>query len=144
MTKANYGKRFIAVIIDWLFAAVPSTILLIIGMVMLATDSGQASGVLFVMLGLIMWFFLSLWNKIFKEGKSGQSVGKSSMKIRLVDAESGLPIGAGRCFLREFVFSLLSSISAGLFWLIDYLWPLWDSKGERLMDKIMTSRVITC
>ena len=92
--------------------------------------------------GSIGWLVLSIQNKIFREGKTGQSFGKARMNISLIDSSSGQPLGAGRCFLREFVFSLLSSVTAGIFWIIDYLWPLWDKDGERLMDKIMTSRVI--
>jgi len=45
--------------------------------------------------------------------------------------------------LREFVSYLLNTVSGGIFWLIDYLWPLWDQNNERLMDKIMTTRVVT-
>lgn len=141
--KASYGRRVIAVFIDWLIAVVPTVILAITGFVMVFGESSSAIGVLLIILSTFTWLILSIWNKIIREGSKGQSVGKSAMSIWLVDAESGLPIGPGRCFLRELVFTLLSSVSAGLYWLIDYLWPLWDGKGERLTDKIMTSRVIS-
>lgn len=143
MTTANYGKRMIAVWLDWLFAVVPSLMLLIIGIVMVTADSAAVLGVMFIIIGSLGWIVLSIWNKVFREGRTGQSFGKARMNISLVDANTGAPIGAGRAFLREFVFSLLSSFTAGVFWFVDYLWPLWDKNGERLMDKIMTSRVVT-
>ena len=142
MTKASYGKRVVAVFLDWLFAVVPPLTVFIIGFVMVAADSAAVLGILFIFAGSLGWIVLSIWNKVFREGRTGQSFGKARMNISLVDANTGAPIGAGRAFLREFVFSLLSSFTAGVFWIVDYLWPLWDKNGERLMDKIMTSRVV--
>ena len=142
MTSANYGKRVIAVFLDWLYAIVPPVILFIIGLSLVLGESATALGVLLMIAGSVGWLVLSIQNKIFKEGRTGQSFGKARMNISLVDSSTGQPLGAGRCFIREFVFSLLSSVTAGIFWIIDYLWPLWDKDGERLMDKIMTSRVI--
>ena len=142
MTKANYGKRVIAVFLDWLYAVVPPVTFFIIGLIMVLAETATALGILLMIAGSIGWLVLSIQNKIFREGKTGQSFGKARMNISLIDSSSGQPLGAGRCFLREFVFSLLSSVTAGIFWIIDYLWPLWDKDGERLMDKIMTSRVI--
>jgi hypothetical protein len=142
MTKANYGKRVIAVFLDWLYAIVPPVIFFIIGLSLVLGESATALGVLLMIAGSVGWIVLSIQNKVFKEGRTGQSFGKARMNISLVDSSTGQPLGAGRCFIREFVFSLLSSVTAGIFWIIDYLWPLWDKDGERLMDKIMTSRVI--
>jgi hypothetical protein len=142
MTKANYGKRVIAVFLDWLYAIVPPVIFFIIGLSLVLGESATALGVLLMIAGSVGWLILSIQNKVFKEGRTGQSFGKARMNISLVDSSTGQPLGAGRCFIREFVFSLLSSVTAGIFWIIDYLWPLWDKDGERLMDKIMTSRVI--
>ena len=142
MTSANYGKRVIAVFLDWLYAIVPPVTFFIIGLIMVLAETATALGILLMIAGSIGWLVLSIQNKIFREGKTGQSFGKARMNISLIDSSSGQPLGAGRCFLREFIFSLLSSVTAGLFWIIDYLWPLWDKDGERLMDKIMTSRVI--
>ncbi len=142
MTHANYGKRVVAVFLDWLFAFFPPLLLFVIGLTMVMADSAPALGVIFIVTGSLGWIVLGIWNKVFREGRTGQSFGKARMNIALVDSTSGLPIGAGRAFLREFLFSLLSSFTAGVFWIIDYLWPLWDKNGERLMDKIMTSRVV--
>jgi hypothetical protein len=52
-------------------------------------------------------------------------------------------------FLREFVVkgllfgSVLSLISGGLVWILDYLWALWDSSGytQTLHDKVSESSV---
>ena len=143
MTRASYGKRVVAVFLDWLFAFFPPLVLFLIGLTMVMGDSPSALGVLLIIVGSLAWIVLLIWNKVYREGRTGQSFGKARMNIALVDSSTGSPIGAGRAFLREFLFSLLSSFTAGVFWIIDYLWPLWDKNGERLMDKIMTSRVVS-
>jgi hypothetical protein len=142
MVPATYGKRVGAVVLDWLFAVIPSWFVFGMGIALAFSDSTLALGIFLMVVGSVAWIGLSLWNKVFREGRTGQSFGKARMNISLIDSNSGQPIGAGRCFLREFVFSLLSSVTSGVFWLLDYLWPLWDQNNERLMDKIMTTRVI--
>jgi len=142
MTSANYGKRALAVVLDWLYAVVPPALFFIIGISLLLAETATALGFLLTIAGSLGWIVLSIQNKIFKEGRTGQSFGKARMNISLVDSSTGQPLGPGRSFVREFVFSLLSSVTGGVFWFIDYLWPLWDKEDERLMDKIMTSRVV--
>ncbi len=56
--------------------------------------------------------------------------------IKLIDEQSGQPIGAGKCFLRQ-----ICHILDGLCY-IGYLWPLWDAKKQTFADKIMTTIVI--
>lgn len=143
MAPASYGKRVLALIIDWLVAVVPSMFFLILGIILLFSDNLWGLGLLLVIIGGFAWLVIGLWNKVFREGKTGQSVGKSQMNIALVDAETGNPLGAGRCFLREFLAGVINSVTFGIFAIIDYLWPLWDPKRQRLMDKIITSQVVT-
>jgi uncharacterized RDD family membrane protein YckC len=142
MTPASYGKRVAAYIIDWLIAVVPSIVFLVVGTIFLFSENLVGIGVIFILIGALAWLVIGLWNKVFREGKTGQSVGKSQMNIALVDADTGNPLGAGRCFLREFVAALINSFTFSLFAIIDFLWPLWDPKNQRLMDKIITSQVV--
>jgi uncharacterized RDD family membrane protein YckC len=142
MTPANYGKRVGAVLIDFLVSYGIGGAVFVLGLALLFNDSTAALGVLLVIVGPLGGLVIGIWNKVFKEGKTGQSIGKAQMGISLVDSTTGLPLGAGRCFLREFVFSLLNGITGSIFGIVDYLWPLWDQNNERIMDKIMTSRVV--
>lgn len=142
MTPASYGKRVAAYIIDWLVAVVPSIVFLVVGIIFLFSEDLVGIGVIFTLIGALAWLVIGLWNKVFREGKTGQSVGKSQMNIALVDADTGNPLGAGRCFLREFVAGLINSFTFSIFAILDFLWPLWDSKKQRLMDKIITSQVV--
>ena len=142
MTPATYGKRVGALLIDFLVSWGVGIALFLVGIGFAVNDSSAGLGVFLLFAGPLTGLIIGIWNKVFKEGKTGQSIGKAQMGISLVDSTTGLPLGAGRCFLREFVFSLLNGITGSLFGILDYLWPLWDQKNERIMDKIITSRVV--
>ncbi len=131
-----------ALLIDLLMSYGIGAAVFAVGFAVAVSEASVGLGILLMILGPLAGLIIGIWNKVFKEGKTGQSIGKAQMGISLVDSTTGLPLGAGRCFLREFVFSLLNGVSGSIFGLIDYLWPLWDQKNERLMDKIITSRVI--
>jgi uncharacterized RDD family membrane protein YckC len=142
MTPATYGKRVGALLIDFLMSYGIGGTLFFVGLGMVFNDSTFGLGVFLLVAGPLAGLIIGIWNKVFKEGKTGQSIGKAQMGISLVDSTTGLPLGPGRCFLRELVFGLLNGITGSVFGIIDYLWPLWDQNNERIMDKIITSRVV--
>lgn len=78
---------------------------------------------------------------------NGQTVGKQALGIRVV-REDGGPITAGFAFMRQIlVINIFFGLVLGFFLfglpqLIDYLWPLWDSKNQALHDKAVKSRVV--
>jgi uncharacterized RDD family membrane protein YckC len=47
-------------------------------------------------------------------------------------------IGLGRYFVRQ----LLGGVSAGIYTLLTYLWPLWDERKQSLDDKIFSTLVV--
>ncbi|GAA2878096.1 RDD family protein [Actinoplanes cyaneus] len=77
------------------------------------------------------------YNRWFQAGKTGQSWGKKALGLRLVDANTGQPIGAGKAFLRD-----LAHIVDSLICLVGYLFPLWDAKKQTLADKIVSTVVV--
>jgi uncharacterized RDD family membrane protein YckC len=74
---------------------------------------------------------------ILQGGPSGQTVGKRALHIRVVDFNTGGPIGYGRAFVRYLVESILS----GIFFL-GYLWMLWDREKQTWQDKASSSVVV--
>jgi uncharacterized RDD family membrane protein YckC len=98
-------------------------------------DGGGASLIL-ILLGLVTYVAFWIWNVCIKQGKSGQTIGKGLLAIRLVGRD-GQPIGGGLCFVRQ-----LAHILDGIVCYIGYLWPLWDSKKQTFADKIMGTVVI--
>ena len=70
-------------------------------------------------------------------GRTGQSVGKKVIGLYLLDDKTGQPIGAGMCFLRELVQSLVNQI-----FYLGWLWMLWDADKQTLGDKAVHSNVV--
>jgi len=120
--RANFGQRLVAVIIDTVIIGVVAAIAFAISDV----------------LGYIVYLVLALGYYGYFEGSpSGQTVGKKALSIRVVDFNTGGPIGFGRGFLR-WIGKLVSGIPCYL----GYLWMLWDKEKQTWHDKIATSVVV--
>ncbi|NYG07170.1 putative RDD family membrane protein YckC [Phycicoccus badiiscoriae] len=96
----------------------------------------MAAGGLLCVLGLLLMLGIAIWNRAFKQGRTGQSIGKKAMGIMLLDENTGRPIGAGMAFVRDLAHTL-----DGFFYL-GYLWPLWDDKRQTFADKILSTVVV--
>jgi uncharacterized RDD family membrane protein YckC len=110
----------------------------------------SATGVVALVLGYLLSVALSLWNRTFRQGRTGQTIGKQALGIRLVadptagpfgqpPATSGpalAPIGPLNAFLRDLVHTIDGFAYVG------YLWPLWDAKRQTFADKIMKTVVV--
>ncbi len=120
--RASFGQRFLAGIIDAVIIGVISTILrLVLG------TAGQALG---LVVGLAYTTYL-------EGGASGQSIGKKVLGLRVVDTQTGGPIGYGRGFVRWIV-GIVSAIPIFL----GYFWMLWDGEKQMWHDKASTSYVV--
>jgi uncharacterized RDD family membrane protein YckC len=136
---ANWPQRVGAYLIDYLIAAIPAflAVLLFSG-----TDPGETpsagAGVVAFLLYLVS---LGIWiyNRAIQMGRTGQSWGKQVLNLRLVRMADGQPMGAGMCFLRD-----LLHILDALVCYIGYLWPIWDARRQCLFsDKIMNTVVLS-
>jgi uncharacterized RDD family membrane protein YckC len=92
--------------------------------------------VLTVVLGFATFAF-GIWNTIVRQGKTGASIGKSALHIRVLSEETGQPIGVGQNFARQ-----LTHILDGLACYIGYLFPLWEDKRRTFADMIMKTVVL--
>jgi len=163
---ASYGQRVGAWALDFVGFVLP-LILLIVGVVVfvlaLLLDSEEpegiayvASAIAFVLLGtigivvvgtlaIVIIGYIVWW--LFALGR-GQTPGKQIVGIRVIK-DDGTPSDWGYTFLREFVvkfffLGLLSQVTIGIAWLVDYLWPLWDreKKMQTLHDKLLGTLVV--
>lgn len=71
------------------------------------------------------------------EGRTGQTVGKRALGLKVVDTHTGAPIGVGRAIGRYFA-KIISAIPCFL----GYFWMLWDPNKQTWHDKIVGSYVI--
>lgn len=94
-----------------------------------------AGAVLFI---YALWFLLAL-------GKA-QTPGKQLVGLRVMRA-NGEPSSWGYTFVREFIIqwlvhSILTIVTLGLFYVLDYLWPLQDRNNQALHDKMAGTLVV--
>jgi uncharacterized RDD family membrane protein YckC len=93
-----------------------------------------ASGILLFLAGFLIVAFIYLRAL----GRTGQTWGRRIVGIKVVDENTGHPIGFGRALGRQL---FAGFISAQVLYL-GYLWMLWDAKKQTWHDKVVSSKVI--
>ena len=149
-TPARYGLRVKAALIDFIISmaalAVP-LVVLIFAIVSIATrdddtvTSGEGWAIFFSVIGFLFWLLWAGWFFGYRQGKSGTTPGKRAAGICLVSIKTGVVPGGGTGVGRWLLPHLLNSF-AGVYWIIDLLWPLWDDDNQRLTDKIVSTQVV--
>ena len=122
---ANWGQRVGGYLIDY----VPIFVLELIGII-----SRNAIIWFLVLLASIGWW---IYNRCIQAGRTGQSLGKKTLRLRLLSEKTGEPIGAGMAFARD-ICHILDSLPCYIGW----LFPLWDAKRQTFADKIVGTVVI--
>ncbi len=150
---ATWWSRVGAALIDSLIAGVILLVPLGVGLFLAfqsveidpVTDefTGRVSpgGLAVAGVGLLAYLAFDIWNRVFRQGRTGQSIGKKAVGIRVAAISHGGPIGVGTAFGRWAVATVAGFI-LGCLALIDVLWPLWDDKKQTLHDKVVSSVVL--
>ena len=121
--RAGFWRRFVGLFIDGILLGIVQAILrAILGV-------GAASGIYIVI--TIIYFTVMIG------GARGQTVGQMAMGIRVIDFNTGGPIGYGRAFIRW-----LGSIVSAIPLFLGYFWMLWDSEKQTWHDKMAGSAVV--
>ncbi|MGH3834603.1 MAG: RDD family protein [Pseudonocardiaceae bacterium] len=81
----------------------------------------------------------TVWNSGYRQGTTGQSIGRRVTKTKLVKIETGEPVGFGMALLR-LICVAVTLIPYSLF--LGYLWSLWDPKRQTVTDKIVKAVVV--
>lgn len=138
-TPCNYGKRAIAYIIDFLLTVVPPMVVGLIGLILVFAYAPLGVA-LFVLSGIYVVVFPIV--NLIRQGSKGATFGKSQQHIALVKDETGAPIGILFAFLRSLIFWIFNSFTAGIFLIVDLLFPAFDKKRQRIIDKILSTVVV--
>jgi uncharacterized RDD family membrane protein YckC len=120
--RAGFWRRFGAALVDGILLGLIAGILLAV-----FKGVGYAIGIL---LGLAYYTY-------FEGGPRGQTLGKRALGIRVIDFNSGGPIGYGRGLVR-YVGRIVSAIVI----YIGYLWMLWDREKQCWHDKFANDVVV--
>jgi hypothetical protein len=78
-----------------------------------------------------------LWNRGYREGRTGRSVGKQLLGFATVKESTGRPIGVWLAALR----TLLLVVDFAICY-VGVLWPLWDKKRQCLLSDKLTGAVV--
>lgn len=120
--RADFGTRFVALLVD--------VVIIGVGVIILARILGRFGQVASLVAGLAYFTY-------FEGSPSGQTLGKRVMNIRVVDIETGGPLGHFRALLR----AVMLSVSI-LVCFIGCLWMLWDRERQTWHDKVAGSVVV--
>jgi uncharacterized RDD family membrane protein YckC len=88
-------------------------------------------------IGALALLAFAVWNSCYRQGATGQSLGKRVAGTRLVGVATGRPVGFGRALGRG-VARLLDGIPLAL----GYLWPLFDEQRQTFADKVCATLVV--
>jgi uncharacterized RDD family membrane protein YckC len=98
------------------------------------TSSFSTFGVILIAIAYIAVFVYYIWNWGYRQGTTGQSIGKSVMKFKVVSEKTWQPIGFGPSVVRQ-----IAHIVDTIICYIGWLFPLWDAKRQTIADKIMST-----
>lgn len=130
-TLAGFGARVISFLID---TVVPWMVLIAV-LIFVGSVAGDPPVILaasaFGYLGL---FAFVIWNSCYRQGVTGQSIGRRVARTKLVKIETGAPVGFGTALLRQ----ICHVVEFG----IGYLWPLGDKRRQTFADKIVGTLVV--
>lgn len=147
---AGFWIRVVVRIVDGLIVGIPLSIIFgviagIGGGLAAATNNGSqagqnvagaAFGGIFVLFYLIA-IAVSIGYWVYFWGTTGQTLAMRIFKLRLVDAQTGAPIGMGRALVR-WLMTIVNSMACYIGW----IWVAFDPRKQGWHDKVANSVVL--
>jgi uncharacterized RDD family membrane protein YckC len=137
---AHWGQRVLSALIDAFGPAIVAGILVGFILTPIALSGGEGAAGIVSIISLLIYVGLLafvIWNSGYKQGTTGQSIGKKIVGTKLVRASDGQPVGFGLAIGRQFL-HVLDSLPL----YIGYLWPLWDERRQTFADKVVDTVVV--
>jgi uncharacterized RDD family membrane protein YckC len=136
---ASWFSRVGAALLDGLISGIPVLVgyIVLFASIDTTTDEVAPAGIIAVVLGFLVSFALAIWNQGYKQGTTGQSIGKGVLGIKVVDKNSGQPIGFGKGLLRLLLHGIFNNAC-----FLNVLWPLWDDQKQTWTDKVIDTYVV--
>jgi len=132
MVYASWIRRFGGFLIDAVVAFLPSFAAGVYYETTVdASGAPSALGRTVDLIGIVVAAGVFVYLRWIRAGRTGQSLGRRIVNVRLVGEQSGQPIGVGRAALRD-VTHVVDTLAVGVGW----LFPLWDRKHQTFADKL--------
>jgi uncharacterized RDD family membrane protein YckC len=150
---AGWWQRAGAQVIDGIVVTIAALVMLAIvgGVFSAGFLAGDTAGWVSVVVGLTLAVItLSIAAMLYAPAlmaiTGGRTLGRMATGCRVVRAD-GQPMTFGYAVVREvlvkgLLFGFIGILTAGIGWLLDYLWPLWDEEHRALHDFVVNSRVV--
>lgn len=155
---AGVGARWVANLIDGIVTAIIPVILGVIGVFSIPTTIGtctetssfgetrtypcevpETGPLLAVLAGAFVLYLLAVWFVVIRPmARTGQPIGAKALGIKVVDKDSGQPIGTGRSIGRYLAAQFLS----GWFCSLGYIWALFHDRKQTWHDMLASSVVV--
>ncbi|MGW4788580.1 RDD family protein [Streptomyces sp. NPDC004230] len=133
---AAWPRRAGAFLLDIVINFGPVVVLSGIGTDIDGRTGSEAAGTILGWAGVLAMLWALVY-QVIREGRTGQTLGKSALGIRSARADDGRPLGIGRALGRRLL-QPLNCVFLGLGW----WWPLWDTRSQTFADKIVSAVVI--
>ncbi len=138
-TLAQWPQRALGALIDFIALGIPGFVLTSLGGPKVDTVTGAATGPnTLYYLGYLYLLALSVYNRWYRGGTTGQTIGRGVAGVKLVKESTGQPIGMGMAFVRD-----IAHVVDSIICYVGWLFPLWDTKRQTLADKIVGTVVVT-
>ncbi len=134
-SMAPTGDRFVAFLIDWGLYIAAAIVLSIVGAIFGAI--ADPLGTIWSILSNLALLAFSIYNWIYLQGTTGQTIGKKQKGIKLVAEATQQPVGPLMAFVRGLV-----SWVFNLPCLLDTWWILVDKRNQRLSDNVLKYVVV--
>jgi uncharacterized RDD family membrane protein YckC len=151
---ASYGGfwiRLVARIVDGIIIGIPLSVIFGVfvvlagGIASTATNTTDQNAQAAVGLGLVgAWLLIVILAGIgtvvyfvYFWGTSGSTLGMRIFKLRIVDADTGAPIGMARAIVR-YLMSIVNSLACYIGW----IWVAFDPRKQGWHDKVANSIVL--
>jgi uncharacterized RDD family membrane protein YckC len=146
---AEWWRRVVATLVDGLIVGGITIALLAVLGVGLFGDGDASTGdvVVAALVGTILFAAIALlYAPLTMARTGGQTLGKVVARCRVVRA-GGRRVDFWWAAWREVVvkgilLGIASSLTGGIAYLVDVLWPLWDGQNRALHDFVVDSRVV--
>jgi RDD family len=139
-TLAQWPTRALGWVIDFIALAIPGWILYAIGAPRVSTVGNTVVSTgpnFFYYLGILYFLALAIYNRWYRGGTTGYTIGRGVAGAKLVKESTGEPPGMLLAFVRD-----IAHIVDSIICYIGWLFPLWDNKRQTLADKIMSTVVL--
>ncbi|GAA1646463.1 RDD family protein [Catellatospora bangladeshensis] len=129
MPYAGWLARAGAFVVDF---AILGAVMALVRISGVASEGGPAANV-----AVLLVFVVHGFNRWYLGGKTGQSLGRRALGIKLVYERGQFPVGALSAFLRD-----LAHFADTVVFYVGWFFPLWDAKKQTFADKITGTVVL--